>query len=82
MEANMDKSNGKELFKSKRGNILISQDIIEALFELTYNWCGVDGIYDKYPFSKSWYKNRDINNLPSKEAIHDFLKQFLPRYVK
>ena len=72
----------EEIFKSKKGNFIISEDIYDALCDLTYEWCNIKEIYDKYPNSKHWRKAVKKNELPSLEVIHEFLKKFLPQEYK
>jgi hypothetical protein len=69
-----------EIFKHKK-SCFINYTIVNALQELTYDWCNND-YYDKYPTLKSWTKDCDNKEVPDIETIHNFLKQFLPKGLK
>ena len=68
-----------EIFKQKKGYPFANYTIVDALKELTYDWCNNDLKNDKYPSYRKWEKDCDVNDLPNIETIHNFLKQFVPR---
>jgi hypothetical protein len=68
----------KEIFKDKRGNFLVSENIYNAICDVTYDYCDIKGIYDKYT-RKGWREACEKRGLPNLETVHEFLKQFLPQ---
>jgi len=70
-----------KIFRDTIGFAFVNYNIKIGLCEFAFNWCNVNIKADKYMTLKAWEKACDIDDIDT-EAIHNFLKQFIPKELR